>query len=105
MHQPADADSGGRPFRGTVPLGPAPSYAADMDERATVMHIISGDAGLAALLVEVRGRLGDDPGHDLAHCLRVAFWTVRLGGGAIEPRRAVAAALLHDVVNVPKNSP
>lgn len=61
--------------------------------------------GLEALLEEVRGRLDDDPGHDLAHCLRVALWTVRLGGDAVDRREALAAALLHDVVNLPKDSP
>lgn len=60
---------------------------------------------LDALLEEVRGRLDDDPGHDLSHCLRVALWTVRLGGEAVSRREALAAALLHDVVNLPKDSP
>jgi uncharacterized protein len=46
-----------------------------------------------------------DPGHDVAHLVRVADWTLKLGEGHIQPRRAIAAALLHDIVNVPKNSP
>jgi uncharacterized protein len=61
--------------------------------------------GLSDLLAEVRRRLDDDPGHDLTHLLRVARWTVRIGGTAVERREAIAAALLHDVVNVPKDSP
>lgn len=61
--------------------------------------------GLDALLEDLRGRLDDDPGHDLSHCLRVALWTVRLAGGAVDRRQALAAALLHDVVNLPKDSP
>ena len=61
--------------------------------------------GLDELLAEVRGELDDDPGHDLSHCLRVALWTVRLGGAAVSRREALAAALLHDVVNLPKDSP
>jgi uncharacterized protein len=61
--------------------------------------------GLAPLLAAVRERLDDDPGHDLAHCLRVARWTITLGGAEVDPREAIAAALLHDVVNVPKDSP
>lgn len=60
---------------------------------------------LPGLLAEARAALGDDPGHDLSHALRVASWTLRLGEGAIPPRLALAAALLHDVVNLPKDSP
>ena len=60
---------------------------------------------LSALLGHASARLDDDPGHDVAHCLRVAVWTLRLSDGALEPRLAIAAALLHDIVNVPKNSP
>lgn len=45
-----------------------------------------------------------DPGHDVAHAHRVAVWTLRLAPD--EPARAcIAAALLHDAVNVPKDSP
>jgi uncharacterized protein len=61
--------------------------------------------GLGDLLADVRARLDDDPGHDLAHFLRVARWTVRIGGDEVSRREALAAALLHDVVNVPKDSP
>lgn len=50
-------------------------------------------------------QLDGDPGHDLAHALRVALWTVRLGEETLSGREAIAAALLHDVVNVPKSSP
>lgn len=78
-----------------------------------VRRAIEDDEGLARLQAEVASRLGaerassggDDPGHDLAHCLRVAEWTVRLGAPAVDPRCAIAAALLHDVVNVPKDHP
>lgn len=59
---------------------------------------------LAPLLEEVRGLLEEDPAHDLHHALRVADWTVRLSAGEVSPRLALAAALLHDVVNVPKSS-
>lgn len=63
------------------------------------------EEGLTALLDDVRGRLDGDPGHDIAHFLRVARWTVRIGGAEVDRREALAAALLHDVVNVPKDSP
>jgi uncharacterized protein len=66
---------------------------------------IDDDPNLAALLEHAQSRLDDDPGHDTAHCLRVAVWALRLSGGALDPRLVIAAALLHDVVNLPKNSP
>jgi uncharacterized protein len=72
---------------------------------AALKSTILSDPGLAAILEHARARLGDDPGHDVGHCLRVALWTVRLGGAVVHPRSAIAAALLHDVVNLPKDSP
>jgi uncharacterized protein len=69
-----------------------------------IARFIAADPGLASLLDEVRARLTDDPGHDVAHCLRVAHWTIELGKPVVDPRCAVAAALLHDVVNLPKDS-
>jgi uncharacterized protein len=45
-----------------------------------------------------------DPGHDLGHFLRVALWTIRLGEGKFSWERAVAASLLHDLINPPKSS-
>jgi uncharacterized protein len=60
---------------------------------------------LAALAAEAERASGGDPAHDLLHCLRVADWTLALAEEAIDERVAVAAALLHDVVNVPKNAP
>jgi uncharacterized protein len=70
-----------------------------------VRFLILESPELTALLEHASVRLDDDPGHDVAHCLRVAVWTLRLSDGALDPRLAVAAALLHDIVNVPKNSP
>jgi uncharacterized protein len=62
---------------------------------------------LGAIAREARVRLGADldPGHDFEHALRVALFTMRLGEGAFEARLGVAAALLHDVVNLPKDHP
>lgn len=60
------------------------------------------DPVLARVLSEVEHRFDADAAHDLGHLFRVAEWTVRLSGD-VEPRTAIAAALLHDVVNVPKN--
>lgn len=76
---------------------------------AQVLELVHADAALATLLAESRARdaaaPAPDPTHDTAHALRVAAWTLRLGGGALDPREAIAAALLHDAVNPPKDSP
>jgi len=81
---------------------------------------IAADPALAALLDESRARdaaaTTPDPTHDTAHALRVAHWTIRLGGAEVggqaelggetlDAREAIAAALLHDAVNPPKDSP
>lgn len=71
--------------------------------------MLAVDPALATLLAEARARdmteAHPDPTHDVAHALRVAHWTLLLGGAAIDAREAVAAALLHDAVNPPKDSP
>jgi uncharacterized protein len=65
---------------------------------------IGSDVNLGKVLEIAKAQESADPGHDLSHALRVALWTVRLGEEC-DPREAIAAALLHDVVDVPKNSP
>lgn len=76
-----------------------------MNTRGELLSFILADVTLAALLEDVRPRLDNDAGHDFDHCLRVALWTVRLGTNTgVDPREATAAALLHDVVNLPKDS-
>ena len=87
----------------------APATLAELLDR------IAADPVLATLLAEARARDAaletPDPSHDTAHLLRVALWTLRLGApgaegaGHVNPREAVAAALLHDAVHVPKDSP
>lgn len=67
-------------------------------------ELIDSDPGLRRTLAVVQAQGGADPGHDLGHALRVALWTLRLGEGC-DAREAIAAALLHDAVNVPKSSP
>jgi uncharacterized protein len=74
-------------------------------DRDALLVFIRGEGRLGALHDEVAAMLDDDPGHDLSHAQRVALWTVRLAGGEAHPRSAIAAALLHDVVNLPKDSP
>ncbi len=74
-----------------------------------LVAIVECDAALAALLAESRERdaalATPDPTHDTAHALRVALWTLRLGGEAVAAREGIAAALLHDAINSPKDSP
>ncbi len=82
-----------------------------MDGRADVLAAIHADERLGAIHAEAAARMGadPDPGHDLEHALRVALWTVRLAEaeaeGGVDPAEAIAAALLHDVVNLPKDHP
>ncbi len=72
---------------------------------ASLRALIERTPPLPSLLAEARARLDDDPGHDLEHALRVGLWTLRIGEGELLPRHAVAAALFHDLVNLPKNHP
>ncbi|MDB4951926.1 MAG: metal-dependent phosphohydrolase sub protein [Gemmatimonadetes bacterium] len=88
-----------------IQAGSADSVGGVMDD-AALHAFIDGDAALRAVLAEVRARMEQDAAHDEAHLFRVARWTVRLAASeGVDPRLAVAAALLHDVVNVPKTSP
>lgn len=73
--------------------------------RDEALAVIAASPDLERLLHAVRERLDDDPGHDLEHCLRVAGWTLRCAGAGADAHEAIAAALLHDIVNVPKNDP
>ena len=47
----------------------------------------------------------EDAAHDMAHFYRVGQWTIRLGEGSFPDDLAMAAALLHDLINLPKNHP
>ena len=81
--------------------------------RDGILALISEDVRLRGLKreIEMKGResgVADpsyDPSHDMAHSIRVANWTIQLGQGRLDPASVIAAALLHDIVNVPKNSP
>ncbi|MFT7583290.1 MAG: hypothetical protein ACI9MR_004977 [Myxococcota bacterium] len=77
-----------------------------MNEHKDIRTSIAADPELDRLHTHVAGVMDDDPGHDITHVLRVAHWTVQIGSDAdVDTREAIAAALLHDIVNVPKNSP
>jgi uncharacterized protein len=65
---------------------------------------IEGDAALQAIWQQASPTDGD-AGHDGSHLLRVAEWALRLGGEQSPEAEVLASALLHDYVNVPKNSP
>jgi len=65
---------------------------------------IQGDAALAELYALCQACGADDAAHDAAHAERVALWTLRLAPG-VDRRTAIAAALLHDNVNLPKDAP
>ena len=89
---------------------------APVFDRAALDALLAADADLTRLLAFARTRTSNDrsgavphaphlggiepsaalrfdPGHDLAHCLRVAQWAVALGQPlAVAPREAVAAA-------------
>lgn len=73
--------------------------------RRELLALIHADPLLARVLDHVRRLDTGDAAHDVEHVLRVASSTVRLGGGRVDPREAVLAALLHDVVNLPKDHP
>jgi uncharacterized protein len=72
----------------------------------TFIAWLRADPALLALHDFAATLLDDDPGHDLAHALRVAHQAASLGlAEGADPREAVAAALFHDVVNLPKDHP
>ena len=68
----------------------------------TIRESIASDPVLRQLFEEVEQRFDGDAAHDIGHLLRVAQWTARLCPDEA-PRVSIAAALLHDIVNVPKN--
>jgi uncharacterized protein len=81
----------------------------DAPDTAALRERMAADPALAPLLADALTRdaaaPAPDPTHDTAHAMRVALWTLRLGGVDVDAREAVAAALLHDAVNPPKDSP
>ena len=79
-----------------------------VDSRPALLAFVDSDPSLAVLRDEVARRDDGDEGHGLDHALRVAQWTATIGAECRPPldaRQAVAAGLLHDLVNVPKSSP
>ena len=91
----------------TPPSAPGAALAPDpAADEGSLLAFIDADAALRSILAHVRERMEQDAAHDVAHLFRVARWAVRLGREeGVDARLAIAAALLHDVVNVPKTSP
>lgn len=83
-----------------------------MESIESLKQHIQADPDLRSLKAWVEDQLQNQgsAGHDLAHFLRVTLWTLKISSAefesdAVDAREAIAAALLHDIVNVPKNSP
>jgi uncharacterized protein len=66
--------------------------------------LLAQDPRLPAVWAWVQASMTFDAAHDAAHLERVARWTLRCAPD-LAPGVALAAALTHDVVNLPKNHP
>lgn len=73
--------------------------------RSDVLARIEASGRLRPLLARVKASQDGDAAHDLAHLLRVGLWACRILGDVARVEEAIAAALLHDLINVPKNHP
>jgi len=75
-----------------------------MKTREELLSYINNVPELSALEDIVKQHCTKDAAHSLAHFHRVALWTIKIDP-RLNPRHAIAAALLHDIINIPKNSP
>lgn len=66
--------------------------------------LLALDPRLPDVWTWVHATMTPDAAHDDAHLVRVARWTLTCAPG-LSPALAVAAALTHDVINLPKNHP
>lgn len=73
--------------------------------RGELLAAIANDPLLSRVFTHAKAEAGDDAAHDIEHLLRVAQGTLALAEEAASFRECVCAALLHDVVNLPKNHP
>lgn len=73
--------------------------------RNAVLTLIQASPLLTECLEHARRAGEDDPSHDVSHLLRVTVWTLRLMTASVNRESAIIAALLHDVVAIPKDSP
>jgi len=75
-------------------------------QRTELMSLLDESRRLRSVYQALLARESDgDSAHDLAHLIRVGLWTARILGDENQTESAIAAALLHDLVNVPKNHP
>ena len=75
-------------------------------ERMELLELIRESRRLSLVHEAILKKESDgDSAHDLAHLYRVAFWACRILNRPEQNESAIAAALLHDLVNVPKNHP
>ena len=72
--------------------------------RAQLLELLARDALLGRVLARAREDAAHDPAHDVDHLLRVAVATMSLDP-SLDRTEAICAALLHDVVNLPKDHP
>ncbi len=66
---------------------------------------IQSDPQLSSIYKTLEKSDGADAAHDLSHLYRVAHWALFLNDQKEPPAKVVAAALLHDLINLPKNHP
>ena len=73
---------------------------------ADVTELILKIPTLNLVYAHVANTLKDDPAHDVDHAMRVALWAMRVSDDdcILNAKNLIAASLLHDVVNIPKNS-
>lgn len=76
-----------------------------IQSRKDLLHQIQQEKVLREIFKIVEESDHGDAAHDLDHLLRVAFWALRFSENKIPAWIVIAAALLHDIVNLPKNSP
>lgn len=76
----------------------------EIANRAALEDAIQANPRLKRIFEAVLAENSDDAAHDISHLLRVALYTLRLAPDT-PFEEAVASALLHDFVNVPKNHP
>lgn len=74
--------------------------------RTSLLQAIDQEPQLRALIAFVRDEVDDgDDAHGFEHFTRVALWALRVQEKDLKRANIIAAAFLHDIVNVPKNSP
>jgi uncharacterized protein len=66
---------------------------------------IRSEPFFSSILSSLEKSDGSDAAHDLSHLFRVAHWALILNENQFLKEDVVASALLHDLVNLPKNHP